>query len=79
MTTFYVSTPWEPTPRRFSFPPEESVGSAAGKVTVAFERPGNRPSFQRADGVVLDRSATLSEVGVTEGETLELNDVGGSV
>lgn len=74
-----VSVPWAAAPVNMVFVPSTTVGDAATAAFLFWKRPCERPSFADADGVVLDRSLTLAEAGVTDSSTVELVDVGGAV
>jgi hypothetical protein len=78
--TVHVITPSDPKPRKFTFPTSETVGAAAEQAAASFGLHFTAPSFE-IEGTrdVLDRSKTLAEVGVHEGEKIELVDVGGGV
>jgi len=74
-----VLSPREPDPRMFTFPRTESVGAAARTASTAFGYTGGNPSFQNADGEVLDRNQSLVAAHLHDGATVELVDVGGGV
>jgi hypothetical protein len=78
--TVHVLIPSDPKPRKFTFKTSETVGAAAEHAAESFGLRFTAPSFE-VEGTrdVLDRTKTLAEVGVHEGETLELVDVGGGV
>lgn len=75
-----VVTPSDSKPREFTFPSTETVGAAATDAANAFGLHPTAPSFEvEPKEVVLDRSKTLAEAGVHDGDRLELVDVGGGV
>ena len=77
--TFEVETWWSPERAGLRALPDVTVGAAAELVLSGSGRPFERPSFVGSDGVVMDRSLTLAEAGVKDGDVLELTDVGGAV
>ncbi len=74
-----VYAPREPDPRQFTFQRNDTVGDAARTAADAFGYSSGNPSFQNADGEVLDRSRNLAAAHVRDGDTLQLVDVGGGV
>jgi len=75
-----VVTPSDSKPREFAFSGTETVGAAANDVANAFGLHPTVPSFEvERQELVLDRSKTLAEAGVHDGDRLELVDVGGGV
>jgi hypothetical protein len=74
-----VLSPREPDPRAFVFTRTETVGDAARAASTAFGYTGGNPSFQNADGEVLDRTKSLVAAHLHDGATVELVDVGGGV
>ena len=74
-----VFAPREPQPREFEFGHNVTVGAAAEAVAVAFGYTPGTPSFQTADGTVLERDKNLAAAHVKDGDTLELVDAGGGV
>jgi hypothetical protein len=74
-----VFAPKELEPKRFRFRLEDAVGEAAKVAAEAFGYQGGNPSFQKHDGVVLDRNLTLEAAKVHNREHLELVDAGGGV
>jgi hypothetical protein len=74
-----VVAPKEFEARRFTFAKTMKVGDAAAEAAAAFGYQAVLPSFQNADGEVLDREKPLVAAGVRDGDELELVDVGGGV
>jgi hypothetical protein len=74
-----VYAPNQPDPKPFKFAIGELVGAAAQQAAAAFGYAVGNPSFQVADGGVLDRTVTLQVAGVHNGQKLELVDAGGGV
>lgn len=77
--TVTVHEPSNPEPKTFTWPKTKKVGEAADEAAVAFGLVAAEPSFQNADGEVLDRSKTLVAAGVRDGDVLELVSAGGGV
>ena len=78
--TVHVLAPSDPKPRKFTFPTTETVRAAAEEAATSFGLKFTAPSFEvEGKREVLDRTKTFAEVGVHQGETLELVDVGGGV
>jgi hypothetical protein len=73
-----VLAPSEHNPRHFTFPGTDSVGDAATEAATGFGLHPTSASFER-DGVALDRTVSLEDAGVHNGDELELVDVGGGV
>jgi len=73
-----VYAPKELEPKRFRFRLDETVGAAAKIAAEAFGYQTGNPSFQKKDGVVLDRSLTLEAAKVHNREHLELVDAAGA-
>ena len=74
-----VYAPNQPDPKHFKFGDEELVGAAAQQAAAVFGYAVGNPSFQVADGRVLDRTVTLKAADVHNGQKLELVDAGGGV
>jgi len=74
-----VYAPKELDPKKFRFQLDETVGAAAKVAAEAFGYHAGNPSFQKKDGIVLDRNITLEEAKVHNREHLELVDAGGGV
>jgi hypothetical protein len=74
-----VYAPNQPDPKPFKFAIDEVVEAAAQQAAAAFGYAVGSPSFQFADGGVLDRTVTLQVAGVHNGQKLELVDAGGGV
>jgi hypothetical protein len=74
-----VFAPREPEARDFAFAHNVTVGEAAEAVALAFGYAPGTPSFQTADGTVLERDKNLAAAHVKDGDTLELVDAGGGV
>jgi hypothetical protein len=75
-----VYAPKDLEPKHFGFSGGELVGDAARVAATSFGVQSNNPSFQNlATKVVLDRTKTLQDAGVDNGDKLELVDVGGGV
>ena len=74
-----VYAPNQPDPKPFRFAIDELVGAAAQQAAAAFGYAVGNPSFQLADGRVLDRTVTLQVAEVHNGQKLELVDAGGGV
>jgi len=75
-----VFSPREPKPKEFKFPKSENVGAAASQAGEAFGYPkGLNLTFENSKKTVLDRNLTLAQVGVDNGDKLELVDTGGGV
>jgi hypothetical protein len=74
-----VDAPKDPEPKTFRFAESETVGDAAKRAAAEFGYGPGNPSLQTRDGKVLDRSLTLKQAGVHNGERLELVDAGGGV
>lgn len=77
--TVIVFAPSEVRPREFSFLKTESISAAAKHAATEFGLHPTDPSFQTKAGDVLDATETLEQAGVTNGEELDLVDVGGGV
>jgi len=77
--TVTVFAPRQIEPRTFSWPQTTRVGDAAAEAARDFGYEPGTPSFQNADGEVLDRDKPLVAAGVRDGDELELVDVGGGV
>ncbi len=74
-----VFAPKDVEPKRFRFRIEETVERAAHTAAEAFGYAAGSPSFQRADGQVLDRALTLKRACLHNRERVELVDAGGGV
>lgn len=77
--TLVVGAPKEPEPKALRFPWGDTVGEAANVAATDFGYADGNPSFQTSSGAVLDRTLTLREAGVHDGEKVELVDAGGGV
>lgn len=78
--TVEVFAPTDRHPRRFAFNRTETVGAAAESAARDFGLHPTAPSFEvEGTKIPLDRSKTLADAGVHDGEKLELVDVGGGV
>jgi hypothetical protein len=77
--TVTVFAPRTTDPRIFTWPQTMKVGEAASQAAHDFGYEPGTPSFQNADGEVLDRDKPLVAAGVRDGDELELVDVGGGV
>ena len=75
-----VYAPKDVEPKHFTFATTELVGDAAKVAAAAFGVQSNNPSFQSVKTkAVFDRSQTLAQAGVDNGDKLELVDIGGGV
>lgn len=74
-----VYAPVEPAPKHFTFSVNVLVGVAAQEAATAFGYGPGKPTFQIEDGAALDRSMTLEQAGVRDGDKLELVDASGGV
>lgn len=74
-----VFAPRDPQPKRFEWAPTLTVGEAARQAATAFGYVGGDPTLRTADGRALDRTRTLEQAGVHDGEKLEVVDAGGGV
>lgn len=74
-----VFSPRYPDPVPFSFPNGMTVGEAAQIVATKFGYAPGTPTFKDAAGEVLDRAKPLRGEHISDGDILELVDVGGGV
>ena len=65
--------------RSFTWNRSEIVGEAADEVAEAFGIKAEDPTFQTKCDSILDRSQTLQDAGVKEGDKLEFVSPGGGV
>ena len=72
-------SPREPHPKPFTWPSSMTVGQAALEAATAFGYVGGNPTLQNSTGKALDRSLTLEQAGVRDGDKLEVIDAGGGV
>lgn len=77
--TVEVFAPRDPTSKSFTWPQSMKAGEAAAEAAAAFGYEGGTPTFQDAEGRVLDRNKPLVAAGVRDGDRLELVDAGGGV
>jgi hypothetical protein len=71
-----VCSPHVPTGKRFRFPKDYTVGSAAKVAAGKYGFDGSSANFQTVSKVVFDRKLTLEAAGVQNGDMLELVDPG---
>lgn len=74
-----VFSPRDPNPKHFAWSPDLTVGQAAVEAAASFGYVGGNPTLQNSAGAALDRSVTLDQAGVRNGDRLELVDAGGGV
>ncbi len=77
--TVTVHEPSKPEPKTFTWHKTKKVGEAADEAAAAFGLVAEEPTFQNADGEVLDRSKPLVAAGVRDGDILDLVSAGGGV
>jgi hypothetical protein len=65
--------------KQFTWPQTMKVGEAADAVATACGIDTEAPTFQNAQGEVLDRNKPLVAAGVRDGDELELVSAGGGV
>lgn len=66
-------------PKPFTWPRTLTVGQAAQEAATAFGYVGGNPTLQNSMGQALDRSFTLAQAGIRDGDKLEVIDAGGGV
>jgi hypothetical protein len=74
-----VFSPREPHPKPFAWPKTLTVGQAAQQAATAFGYVSGNPTLQNSVGDALDRSLTLEQAGIHDGDKLEVIDAGGGV
>lgn len=77
--TVTVHQPSDPAPKQFTWPKTKKVGEAAAEAAAAFDITVDQPSFQNADGQVLDRNKPLVAEKVNDGDVLDIVSAGGGV
>ena len=77
--TVSVFEPSQPEPKSFTWQKTMKVAEAAREAAQAFGLAAEDPTFQNADGEILDRGKPLVAAGVRDGDRLELVSAGGGV
>jgi hypothetical protein len=75
----HVDSPIDPHGREFAFPGTELVGTAATEAAHAFGHEGNDYTFKTNDGTVVDRTKSLFDAGLHNGDHVEVVNAGGGV
>ncbi len=75
----HVNSPIDPHSREIAFPAADTIGAAATEAAKDFGHEGDDYTFQERDGQVLDRSITLTEAGLHNGDHVEIVNAGGGV
>jgi hypothetical protein len=74
-----VAAPRHPKPKKYTFKSTMLVGAAADVVAEDFGYATGTPTFQNSSENLLDRTKSLYDEGVKDGDEFELVDVGGGV